>query len=294
MNRNLRLVACAALVLLAAGCIPEHYLDRSGVQGGPNATGATVRSVTVQQGDTVNGIARRAGVSPQALIEANSLQAPYTLRIGQTLTVPGAPQEVASAQTSADDSSGPAPVSAPPSADRVESAPLAAPSAGATPPSPGAATPTQIAPSTGTAPAAPSQQVAAAPRAAGNAARFSWPVSGRVIAEFGARANGVSNDGINIEAPRGTPIMAADSGEVIYVGNELRGFGNLVLIRHSDGWVTAYAHADDVLVQRGAQVRRGDTIGRVGTSGSVRSPQLHFEVRRGARPVNPRQHLEPS
>jgi murein DD-endopeptidase MepM/ murein hydrolase activator NlpD len=317
MNRVIRSSVCAALALMAAGCIPEHYLDRSGAPGASGAATAAARSVTVQQGDTVIAIARRTGVSQQALIEANQLQPPYTLRLGRTLTIPGAPQDVASARPNADDSSGPAPVSVPATVDRVDAAPLAAPGAGAaapaasaapppsgapapstgfrptTTPSAGAAPPIPVMPvGTNSTPGTAPQQIAGAPRAAGAAGRFSWPVSGRVIAEFGPRPGGAHNDGINIEAPRGTPILAADAGEVIYVGNELRGFGNLVLIRHSDGWVTAYAHADEVMVQRGAQVRRGDTIGRVGTSGNIRAPQLHFEVRRGTRPVNPRQQME--
>jgi murein DD-endopeptidase MepM/ murein hydrolase activator NlpD len=287
MNRNLRVVAaCGALALLVAGCaIPERYLDRSGAAGGPGAATATARSVTVQQGDTVNAIARRLGVSPQALIEANRLQAPYTLRVGQALNIPGAPTELAAAPGT-EDETGPAPVSAPSGVERIDAAPLAAPS-GAAP------TPTQAAPGAGP-PAQASQptQTAAAPPAAGAVGRFRWPLQGRVVADFGPRTGGAHNDGINIEAPRGTPFVAADAGEVIYVGNELRGFGNLVLIRHANGWVTAYAHADEVMVQRGTQVRRGQTIGRVGTSGNVRTPQLHFEVRRGTRPVNPREHLE--
>lgn len=99
------------------------------------------------------------------------------------------------------------------------------------------------------------------------------------------------NDGINIAASRGAPIRAAENGVVVYAGNELRGFGNLLLLRHADGWMTAYAHADEILVARGDQVKRGEVIGRVGSTGNVASPQIHFEIRRGSRAVNPRDHL---
>jgi len=117
--------------------------------------------------------------------------------------------------------------------------------------------------------------------------RFMWPVQGRVLSAFGAGINGERNDGINIAAPRGTPIHAAANGTVTYVGNELRGFGNLVLIRHEGGYVTAYAHADEISVARGDTIVAGQVIGRLGATGDVTEPQLHFEIREGTRPVNP-------
>lgn len=130
---------------------------------------------------------------------------------------------------------------------------------------------------------------AALPARAGSG--FIWPVRGRVISDFGSKGGGLHNDGINIAAPRGTPIRAAENGVVVYAGNELRGFGNLVLLRHAGGWMTAYGHADQLTVERGDQVKRGQVIARVGATGNVTSPQVHFELRRGSRPVNPREHL---
>jgi murein DD-endopeptidase MepM/ murein hydrolase activator NlpD len=120
---------------------------------------------------------------------------------------------------------------------------------------------------------------------------FVWPVRGRVVSDFGAKGGGLHNDGINIAAAQGTPIRAAESGVVVYAGNELRGFGNLILLQHADGWMTTYAHADEITVHRGEQVRRGQVIGKVGATGNVTSPQVHFEIRRGSRAVNPREHL---
>jgi murein DD-endopeptidase MepM/ murein hydrolase activator NlpD len=121
--------------------------------------------------------------------------------------------------------------------------------------------------------------------------RFIWPLEGRVIGGFGPRKSGLSNDGINIAAPAGTPIRAAENGVVVYAGNELRGFGNLLLIKHADDWVTAYAHAQTLNVTRGDRVERGQVIATVGSTGNVGRPQLHFEIRKGQRPIDPRGEL---
>lgn len=120
---------------------------------------------------------------------------------------------------------------------------------------------------------------------------FLWPVKGRIIATFGEQAKGIHNDGINIAAARGTTVIAAENGVVAYAGNELKGFGNLLLIRHADGFMTAYAHNDELLVQRGDTVRRGQAIARIGSTGSVNEPQLHFEVRKSGQPVDPEKYL---
>jgi murein DD-endopeptidase MepM/ murein hydrolase activator NlpD len=121
--------------------------------------------------------------------------------------------------------------------------------------------------------------------------RFIWPVSGRVVSGYGPKGEGLHNDGINISAPRGAQVRAAGAGVVAYAGNELRGFGNLLLIRHAGGWVTAYAHNAKLLVRRGQKVSQGQLIARVGSTGSVIKPQLHFEIRRGRRAINPARQL---
>lgn len=126
------------------------------------------------------------------------------------------------------------------------------------------------------------------------ASRFLWPVDGRVIAGFGPREGGLHNDGINIAAERGTSIRAAENGVVVYAGNELPGFGWLLLINHADGWTTAYAHADTLLVRRGDRVTRGQPIATVGQTGNVDRPQLHFEIRKKSRAVDPRDELAPA
>ena len=120
---------------------------------------------------------------------------------------------------------------------------------------------------------------------------FGWPVRGRLIAGFGSKPDGTQNDGINLAVPEGTPIKAADDGVVVYAGNELKGYGNLVLIQHTNGFVTAYAHASELMVKRGDTVTRGQVIAHAGQTGNVTSPQLHFEIRKGSTPVDPTQYL---
>ena len=117
--------------------------------------------------------------------------------------------------------------------------------------------------------------------------KFGWPASGKVIAGFGSSSNGERNDGINIALPAGAPIKAAASGTVSYSGDELKDYGNLLLIKHDGGFVTAYAHAEKLLVQRGDVVTKGQVIAYAGHTGDVSTPQLHFEIRHGTTPVNP-------
>jgi murein DD-endopeptidase MepM/ murein hydrolase activator NlpD len=121
--------------------------------------------------------------------------------------------------------------------------------------------------------------------------RFRWPARGRIISDFGTKPGGTRNEGINMALPEGADIKAVEDGTVIYSGNELKGYGNLVLVRHDDGWVSAYAHGSELLVKRGDSVSRGQTIAKAGSTGSVTQPQLHFELRRGNKPVDPMQYL---
>ena len=144
-------------------------------------------------------------------------------------------------------------------------------------------------------PYTPAKTVPAQPLAplapAGGAPAFAWPVSGRVLADFGSTASGARNDGINIATTQGAPIHASASGTVTYAGDELKAYGNLVLIKHAGNYTTAYAHAERLVVSRGDFVARGQVIGYTGQTGDVTSPQLHFEIRSNTTPVNPRSYL---
>ena len=124
------------------------------------------------------------------------------------------------------------------------------------------------------------------------AGKFRWPVrGGKMIVGFGKRPDGTHNDGINLAVPLGSDVIAAEAGKVAYAGNELKGYGNLILVRHGNGWVSAYAHVDQVLVRASDEVKKGQVIAKAGKTGSVDQPQLHFELRQGSRPVDPLPHL---
>jgi murein DD-endopeptidase MepM/ murein hydrolase activator NlpD len=117
-------------------------------------------------------------------------------------------------------------------------------------------------------------------------------VKGPILSEFGSKPGGLYNDGINIASEQGTPVRAAENGVVVYAGNELKGYGNLILVRHADGWLTAYAHLDRMDVDRGKQVSKGQAIGTVGRTGNVQTPQLHFGIRRNEKAIDPRDYLD--
>jgi len=247
-------------------------------------------SYVVRPGDSLARIAVAHGIRSSDLLAANGLEADKPLRIGQSLKIPapGEQVKVASAATTATDAPTMPPLKTPQPVPTVAAAPAAPkPAAPAAPAAPAqqvaAVAPQQSAPSTTVRQPAVEDTVADG--------SFRWPVRGRVISGFGAKPGGERNDGINIEVPEGTAIKAAEQGEVIYAGNELAGYGNLVLVKHPNGFVSAYAHASEILVRRGDKILRGQTIAKVGSTGNVPRPQLHFEIRQGNRPVDPLPYL---
>ena len=125
-----------------------------------------------------------------------------------------------------------------------------------------------------------------------SASKFSWPLRGKVLSGYGPKKGGLVNEGINIAGTTGAAVRAAENGVVAYAGNEVKGMGNLIIIQHSDGWMTIYAHLNSMNVRRGAKVHVGDKIGTVGQTGKVDKPQLHFEIRRGTKSYNPTQYLK--
>ena len=216
---------------------------------------------TVVQGDTLFSISRAYNVDVKTLAQSNNIQAPYTLSTGQVLHLPVSRSSGSQLAQNAGTQTG-------------VGGPFLRPGAQPKP------TPRQA-----SKPQKPSQKAPSAPTG------FSWPAKGQILAEYGPTAKGQRNDGINIRLPDGAAIRAARGGEVIYVGSEISNFGNLVLIRHENGYVTAYAHARRVYVQRGDVVEKGQHIADVGRTGSVDEPQLHFEIRKDQKPVNPRRFL---
>lgn len=220
---------------------------------------------TVESGESLYAIARRYDVTTDAIVRANGLSSPDQIFVGQDIAIPGRADLLASrAVPSTPDTLTTASVPAP--ATQVVAAPAAQP---ASPPV--------------AAPAATPIVVATTDANLTTADGFRWPVNGRVITNF----IDSNRTGINIEAPDGASVRAAENGTVIYVGSGVEGFGNLVLVRHSNGYVSAYAHLKDATIANGTAVLRGDQLGTVGMSGSVNRPQLHFELRQGATPVDP-------
>src|SRR3984957_17783612 len=228
----------------------------------------------VNHGDTLMSIARRNHIPVTELAKANNLEPSTKLKLGMKLTVPGAKTAAV------------APVAQPLAVAAVQ--PAAAPLPPTTKMAAAAGPPqtAHLAQATGKIEDAPAAETPVkASEATGALPTFRWPVRGKVITAYGAKANGKSNDGINLAVPEGTPIKAADDGVVTYSGNELKSYGNLVLVKHPNGYVTAYAHASELLVKRGDTIKRGQVIAKLGQSGEVGSPQLHFEIRKARRRV---------
>lgn len=228
----------------------------------------------VNPGETLYSIARRNKISPAKLAQANNLPVTTRLQTGMKLNVPGM-KAVAAAPAPQ-----PKTVAAPAPAKPAAAAPVVVAEAPATrKETANLATETR------------EVEKEAKQDATGGLPSFRWPVRGRVIAAYGAKTSGKQNDGINVAVPEGTPVKAAEDGVVTYSGNELKGYGNLVLVRHSNGYVTAYAHASELMVKRGDTIKRGQIIAKAGQTGEVSSPQLHFEIRQGSTPVDPSKFL---
>lgn len=253
---------------------PQRPAQTTAVSQVAPQTVASAGTHRVAPGETLYSIARRYNMRPQDLIAANAISDPNAIRIGQRLAVSSSGQPVQ-------------PVAQLPAATRTPAQVVA--SRSYTPPRPAET-------------AARVQQTAAIQQVAVRSdqiaeqtpLQFRWPIRGRVLSTFGDQPNGVRNDGVNIAVPEGASIRASEEGEVVYAGNELRGFGNLVLVQHRGGYVTAYAHNSRLDVQRGDRVNRGDVIARAGSTGDVDTPQLHFEIRRGTTPVDPGPYLPTS
>jgi murein DD-endopeptidase MepM/ murein hydrolase activator NlpD len=250
---------------------PAAAAARSEQKPPPPAPPGWTANYTLKPGDSLYAIARRRGVKLAELERVNGITDSRRVRPGKVLRVPGA--QTAAAQ--------PAAKPLPPAAAQPKSAPrVTVLNPGDTPPI--AAKSAEVAPA-----AAPAAATPLPPAANARDTRLRWPVRGKVVKEYGKQTDGTHNDGLNIAAPLGTEVHAAESGVVAYAGSELASYGRLVLIRHENGWITAYAHNNELLVKRGDAVRRGQIIAKAGNSGIADQPQVHFELRQSSKPVDP-------
>ena len=250
--------------------------------------GASVGTATVQSGDSISMIASRYKVPLDALIAANHLSAPYMVHPSQRLILPPPrTYKVKSGDTVYEVSR----LFSTTQTRLVRLNNIQKPyrlKIGQTLKLP---MPEQIV--TASAAVKPEsvkrlqkRAVAKAPQLSGGG-KFGLPVQGDLISTYGPKDGGLHNDGINIAASRGTAVKAAQSGVVAYVGDGIEGYGNLVLVRHDKGYITAYAHLDSMSVKRGAVLNKGQVLGKVGATGNVKTPQLHFEIRKGTKAINP-------
>ena len=249
---------------LVVATVADRQTNKIIVEQQKTTTRVGLQEITVAPGDTLYSLSRRYSVPVNDLAVMNNLTAPFTLSVGQRLKVPD-----------------------------LESAPIRT------------ATGTPVATSSGATQsgdvktaAQPKEKISSDPTqklpklTARSSSKFSWPVQGKVLSHYGAKSGGLFNDGINIAAARGTAVKAAENGVVAYAGNEVKGMGNLIIIQHSGGWMTVYAHMDSMSVRRGAKVSVGQKIGTVGETGKVDQPQLHFEIRKGTKAYNPSSYLK--
>jgi murein DD-endopeptidase MepM/ murein hydrolase activator NlpD len=256
--------AQTAVASAAPSAAPDSAVSAEplAVPSGPSGTAANIAAAPPAGGETAGSPPLPAPVEQAPVIQSPEVP---PLPPGTVIQRPPAPPRAAPPPVSAAaaPASAPAPAPAPAPPQAVASLPPVPPPPTASPPAPHAGR------------------------------EFAWPVRGPVLVGYGPGANGTQNDGINIAAPLGTPVLAASDGVVAYAGNELRGFGNLILLKHADGWTTAYAHCESISVKRGERVKRGQPIARVGATGAVSEPQLHFELRRGTRALDPQTYLPP-
>ena len=253
---------------------PDVLKINKPVSGVKSTTRVELQEITVARGDTLYSISRKYSVPVNDLAVMNKLTAPFELSVGQKLCVP----DLKSAQK-------------PIKTEKSEVVKVKKETKTVTKKESTSIQPVKVAKeSVKKISSDPSKKLPTI--SARSSSKFAWPVRGKILSAYGAKSNGLFNDGINISASRGTAVKAAENGVVAYAGNEVKGMGNLIIIQHSDGWMTVYAHMDSMNVRRGARVKVGQQIGTVGETGKVDSPQLHFEIRKGTKAYNPSSYLK--
>lgn len=284
----------------------KNYQDNSEIEDG---------YIKVVAGDTLYGIASFYGIPAQDIINENNLQPPYSLRIGEKLKVPNNYYHRVQAgdtlfkisklynvklETLAKNNNLPKPYLIQPgqvlvvSSKNIEIKNISKRKPKiATSKNPIVKDSVKPSVSNKKEPAIiANKKPSAISRIIKKDNEFSWPVKGKIVSSYGPKKGGLYNDGVNIKAKKGTQVSAAEDGIVAYVGNELRGYGNLIIIKHSDGWITAYAHLDKTFVGKGNEVKKGQKIAEVGATGNVSFDQLYFGLRKGRDAVNPQRYLK--
>lgn len=252
-----------------------------------NTKRVELQEITVVPGDTLYSLSRKYEIPVNDLAVMNKLNAPFTLSVGQKIKVPKldgvairSASEIKTVKTETKKIT--------PATKTVETKGAIA-KQGTTKTNQTSKQDTNVA-KTQKISSDPGKQL---PKITSRSnSKFSWPVRGNILSGYGPKKGGLVNDGINIAAAQGTPVKAAENGVVAYAGNEVKGMGNLIIIQHSDGWMTIYAHLDSMSVKRGTRVNVGNQIGTVGKTGKVDKPQLHFEIRKGTKAYNPTQYLK--
>ena len=276
-----------------------------------------LQEITVQKGDTLYSLSRKYEIPVNDLAVMNKITSPFDLAVGQKIKVPKLDKvktaSVSEIKTVAVKQSSGASAKITPAKKVVRQATVQKETKTSVPVKTAVAKAQNVTKTTNTTNVKKAAQTVVADKsvtqqtkpkissnpkkqlpkvAARSSSKFSWPVRGKILSAYGAKNNGLFNDGINISAAQGTVVKAAENGVVAYAGNEVKGMGNLVIIQHSDGWMTVYAHLDSMSVKRGARVNVGTPIGRVGKTGKVDKPQLHFEIRKGTKAYNPTKYLK--
>jgi murein DD-endopeptidase MepM/ murein hydrolase activator NlpD len=254
---------------------PAHPASTSVVGSSAQTLLPTPPVYTVGPGDTLSSVARKYRVSVREIAVANGITPETPLKVGTRLTIPIR----VGARLSA------------PAGTPQPSAPVVAQTKPGQQTYTAAVAPGKLASETAANVRLASPVETPSAEAPNGAPGFRWPVRGRIVNNFGARVNGSPNDGIDLAVPEGTPVRSAEDGVVAYAGNELKGYGNLVLVRHANGFVSAYANASELMVKRNDQVHKGQVILKSGQTGNAATPQLHFEIRKNSAPVDPMQYL---
>ena len=237
--------------------------------GTKTSTRVDVAEVEVQPGDTLYSLSRKYSVPVNDLAVMNKLNPPFALRVGQKIRVPNLEQAMVAKDVVVENKVKQESVQKEQTQSKTE---------------------VKTAKAEKKISSDPSKKL---PKInARSSSKFSWPVRGKILSAYGAKNNGLFNDGVNIAAAKGTSVVAAENGVVAYAGNEIKGMGNLIIVQHESGWMTVYAHLDSMNVKRGTKVNVGQKIGTVGETGKVDSPQLHFEIRKGTKAYDPISYMK--